>query len=339
MQKTIIRLGLLIKAFLKDKSLYLMIIAMLLLCLAMSEYQNHNDIIYNNAGIYVENADIFNTQLKDKLENENGFIEYNNREDLLKDINNGNLSCGFVLKDDISRLNYEDMSGYKIEFISTTKLSDSETFKETLFNCFLGLYNDTVIKELSSDIFENSDDTLNSHLIDLKNEYMSGDSLFSISIEYQAYEQENSKYGVAPIRGIIALCIHMTILLMGLSLYDENKGIFINSFSSSERNIVIILYFLSGALPVSIFGMIIQTFFTISSFNICDIVKMLVLICESTLLSFIMLKIIKRRKTYNALIIAFLPLNLLICPIIINIEKYIPSLIYIKYLFPVNIYL
>ena len=339
MQKTILRFGLLLKSFLKNRQFYILILLMGILCYALKVYAPPKAAALRPGGFYVEYADAFHEKLAETLVREAGFIEYKEKENLKKDVETGALSCGFVLKDDIGNLNYENLRGYTTDFYMEARSSVAQSRKEAFFDCFLKVYSDSLIRSISGEVFGNADEALYEKLMERRDAYLAGDELFFVSVQYEAGDTASEAKQPDLVRGVIALCVFFMVLFMGLTLYEDSMHDFLAAFSAYERNPVTALYFLAGAVPIMIAGLLMQAVFGESFSFGRDVLKMLALVAASVLLSLILRGILKSRRAFSAVSIAFLPLSILICPVFIRLEEYITVFSFLKYLFPVTYYL
>lgn len=328
-----------LKNNLLNKSTYLMMILMLFACLCIKDYQRLSVNAPKNCGIFEESKNHFNDMLCEELSAKESFALYEDKNELLKDIENGTICCGFVVKSDIEDFDPDTYRGYSVEFISTSQIKEAETFKELFFDAFLKEYNDIIISSLSKELLQNDTPELEARIIEAKDMYLNSNDLFTVSIEYRKNDIDMSKPLVYPIRGIIATCIFLSVLLTGLSFYDEDRRALFKSMLMTERYKAQIVYLISAALPFSLTGYILQLIFDSRNSNLTDLPQMILLIVGSIIWTIILSKIAGSRKVYNSVVFAVIPLVFILCPIIINSAQYIQSIKYIKYLIPVSFYL
>lgn len=338
MQKTLKRFCILLKNNLLSKTFYITVILMFIGCISIKEYQNNINNAPKVCGIYEKDSNTFNDKLSDVLTCKNEFLHYDNYDSLVKDIKCEKICCGFVLQGNIEDFNPKTYEGYSVNYISTNRLKEAEAFKEMFFDCFLNEYNNILITYFSREIIENSSEEIENNIIDLKEQYMNSERLFSVSLKYIDSDNEEHLPLVYPIKGVIATCIFLAALFTGLSFYSDETKVILNTFVYSERTGAKVLYLLSFILPIAVFGLVFQLIFDRGN-AWENIIRLIVLIIYSVLWTMFVQYIFKKSKTYSALIFTIIPLIFLMCPIIINAETYIPALKYIKYIIPVSVYL
>ena len=338
MGKTLTRFFVLLKNNICKKSFCIYVFLMFLLCFALYKYNNYAGLADNLCGIYLEENDAFNCELRDELLRKESFALYDNYDSMIKDINAGKLCCGFVLDDSIENFDPHDYEGYTVNYISTSRIQESETYKELFFDCFLKEYNDILIPYFGSEIFEKMDKEREKELINLKNQYLNSDKLFSVSIEYINSEDIGSIKNVYPMKGMIAVCIFLAALFTGLSFYENERKVIISSFLHSERIRIKLLYLFSLVLPVATVGVIAQLIFEHDRMSEI-LIRLLALIIYSIAWTLLLQKITKSKKLYSAIVFVIILLMFFVCPIVFNAEQYIPAIRYIKYLIPVSVYL
>ena len=130
------------------------------------------------------------------------------------------------------------------------------------------------------------------------------------------------------------------VMFMSYGNKYENKGNNIEKvFSIRERYIyTCIKQIAAGTIP-TIVSVFILIYFGNDVYVLDEMVKIILFLFISSIWISIFGSFLKDGSSFTGAIISVLLVNLLVCPVFINFEKYIPSIKYIKLLFPLGWYL
>lgn len=259
-------------------------------------------------------------------------------EDMKDEVLSGKALCGVAFAEDI----YEDsihnkpknvMRLYCASFANTKDIA-----KETIYSAFFAEYSKVILEGHVGDIYEEPSEELKQKLLDKAKEYLDGDTLFYVIKE--GYEPSGNPSGllssqVYPVRGVIALLIFLAIFLA----CGQKKDYFQRYLPPSKRVVYLFLKALSVALPMMCAGLILLAICHDMNHVGQELLGMLVLFVTSMVIGIIFSWIYRREERYATLVFALLMLNLAICPIFIDVAEVVVAIKFIRFIFPVGIYL
>jgi len=335
MQKILNWLGLSLKITLRNKNLY--ISSLLIICVSISvsqfKVEKENEII----GLFADDTELIN-EIQYNINGQKDALIYSTEDKLKADVLKGNIGSGFVFK--ITPEEYvdgDDCGGIKA--YTSPGYVYLETDKEIVYEALLKCCTDFIISKECDFVFADSDDGLSAEIIDKKNEYLMDGALFDINIMVSESENnEKNEYNTDPLKGIMALMVFLCIFLS----YGQNlKGDFaIIEGSLNPKDRIIFRVINSVVVGIWFGGIALFCLGIYSSDNLIEnIIKMAFFLTITIVWTNLIGGLIKSQAALISLAQVFLIVQLIICPVIVDLQKYLLPVKFIRYLLPVTYFL
>lgn len=322
--------------------LLLLLLGILAVCLGAKD--NSKDYSGIQVGVCVEDAN--GRRLMESMEEDDGifhFVSCVDREQMIREIERGDLECGFVLPEGF----YENIiKGRRMRQIPLYYSPSSTVHKisyEVVFSHLFEMLSDDVLRSYidyaeQNGVFPKKEKAdLQERLLDLKGKYSENGSTFAFDMKQIGIKGEKKESSFSTIRGCIAVLIFF-LSLLGLESCMEvrelskglNKRKRIEVRECSLTISVLAGVFFGGALIV-LWGQGESFFREIGGLIIYFIVL-------QVYLRILMLFLGKPAAVYGVLPV-LIPGSLLFCPVFVQIENYLPVAGFLEKLFPVSYYL
>ena len=336
MQKVLIWLLTNIKSMLRNRLFYIVSILMIVLCAVFCSIAT-NKPVDDKVGLYFDVDNSKMSPLVSSLGADREVVIFDDIESMKQSVKEANIVLGYAILADAD--DYIDSGKDKdiIEVYVSPGYLYSEVDKERFYNAWLYYCSNNLIKNEADKVFVDSDETLRTELIRKKESYLSSDELFDINIIEESAE-DSIKSEKDPVRSIVALSVFMTIFIMYGYNYSGNGQSIVKSFTLKSRVAYRFVSSFANGLIIGVVGLI-CTFAFSGKASLYDIPRLLIFIMICVIFTCIVGEIIKKEDTYTALCPVLLTLQLIICPIIIDLDMYLPIIPLLRYLFPVTYYL
>ena len=322
---------------LRNRLFYIVSILMIALCAVFCSLTK-NKQINDKVGLYFDVNPSKMNSLVTTLGNDREVMIFDDIESMKQSVSDADIALGYAVSADAN--DYIKLKKEKgiIEVYVSPGYLYSEVDKERFYNAWLNYCSNTLIEDEADKVFVESDDTLRSQLIDKKDSYLSSDALFDIKIIEE--DVSNSFVGTKkdPVRAIVALTVFMTVFIMYGYNYSGNGRSIVKSFNVRSRIVYRFISSLSHGLMIGTVGLICTFAFSDKS-SLADIPRLIIFIVISVIFTCIVGAIVQKEDTYTALCPVLLTVQLIICPIIIDLDMYLPIIPLLRYLFPVTYYL
>lgn len=283
--------------------------------------------------------------LKD-LEEEDGifrFLAFDEREEMIREIENGALECGFVLPEGF----YENIAKGKlmrqIELFYSPSSTAHKISYEVVFSYLFRNLSDYVLpryidESVERGVFTGEEAGLaRENLLAIKEKYDGGGNTFSFSYEQVGGGGEEAEASLSAVRGWIAVLVFFLSLLgladclkadeLARGLNRRNRA----RVRECSLDISIFASVLFGGLLLVLWGRGESVFMELKALGVYFIALQLYIRCLKLL--------IKRPETVYGLMPVLVLGSLLLCPVFIRIETYLPAAALLKKLFPASYYL
>ena len=325
-----------IKSLLSNRLFYIVSISMLLLCSAISSIKPtvNNDTV----AVFISKNKAEMSSLIDALKNDRDVLIYDDEEMMKQDVYDGKVIIAYsihadaydyiVLKEDRNIVDVYVSPGYLY----------GEVDKERFYNAWLYYCSNTLISDEADNVFSESDDNLKDDLIRRKDGYLSGESLFDINIIEEENPLNASSSATDPIRSVIAFSVFITIFILYGHSYSGQGFSIDRCMPLRSRTIYRFVASMSQGIIIGVIGLICLYVFS-SYANLKDIFQMIFFVLICVLWTLIMGALIRKEDTYTAVCPVIITLQLILCPVIIDLNNYMPLIGYLRYLFPVTYFL
>ena len=301
-------------------------------------------------GVFSQGDDALSLALKDALVESSGtysFVAYEDMDRLYRDVQNESIICGYILPDNLTELTSAKVHEECITSIHKPGITIQTSLNEIVYSNLIKLQGRIIISDYAADsgLFADVDTDYVDELMNYYEKYLASDVTFHMVYNtYGINGEENIEDFTEsrltfPIRGILAIVVYLAAMFGGiLYLKDKEAGIF-NTVSGTYKRLCLGIYTL---LPTFVFALVCAISLVIlgeSERPSTEIAATALLILLSTLTSVILVKILRTSKTYAFLVPMILLCCLIICPVFIKMDSYIPAAKYIEKIFAPYYYL
>lgn len=335
---------LLLKGYLRRASTWIQLLGMVLILLTLSgmrlpKADTLKAGIVNAGGEYGE-------RIAHRLLTEESIFQfslYEDEETLKKDVLNGSLECGFIFHPELDgRIRKGDCRRI-IHYLATPFSVEGEVARETVYARFFEVYSEEMLRQKDKELFERKDSARTEELVRLKRDYGESEAVFSMDIFHiereNKGEERKASDQVNPLRGIAGL------LVFFLMFMAEGRRFWLRTeridrwLTPGDRFFFGIMEKLAaGTLPaLAVWGILI--FLGESRGWIMEAGRLALLVFLGSLWSQAAGRLIRRETAFVAASFSLMLVQLLLCPIFVDLSAVFPAIGVIRMIIPVNIYL
>ncbi|MEF2587455.1 MAG: hypothetical protein U0M55_06195 [Butyrivibrio sp.] len=349
MRNFIIWFSIIGKHLLKNPLIPVFVVLIPIICAVSTIYHKNNVQSAYRAGIYIDGNDHVSRELADALLKYDGsyeFIEYNDADDLYKDVKNSYLISGFIFPDNLSikaaDVNCEDA----ILVIQQPSNSIQGSINEIVYSELIAIEGRTIItKHIESlGLFNMADTEYTDRLMDYYSRYLDSDVTFHLL--YKTYgingiQESNDSIGkiTFPVRGILAILVYLSALYGAVTYM---KDVEYGSFAAVTGSRKILCRFIYPLISSILFGVMTLISLVISGNSSgiwIELPAMLMLITLSSIFAAVFSLIVRHSRIFTVCIPMLLLGSLIFCPVFINAGSYIPAARFAEKLFVPYYYL
>lgn len=341
MQKYIVWYRLFLKAFLKNRIYQMQIVVMgiLLFLFAGASFPQNDSVqigVYAGAGKAAEN-------ITEELLTEEGvfsFCVYDSEKTLVGDVTTGKLECGFVFPDNFDQCMEQDELRNAVTYFSTPYTLNGEIAKETVYAKVLREYSDHILKQGNRDIYGNEEEERNQYLLGKNEDYLEGADLFQIQIRKMETKSSGQMSDKADLlHGISGVFVFLMIFLSYGKKYEPaDKAVYRMQRGYDKYKMAFCSGVASGTAP-GVLGLLFILGNDQSRGMAVETVMMIFLVVLSAIWVLIVGMFLKNELSHIAAVIMFMAGSLILCPVFLDLSRYIPAVRYVRVLLPLGVYL
>lgn len=342
MAKFLIWYQLQLKAWCKTRLCWfqLLVLSALLLVIMSISFPDKNNM---KAGIFCENAEFLQLVEKRLTEKKSAFsfIEYPDEKKMKEDVLSGKLECAFSINKDIIQKLAEGETKQLIHYYCTPLTTKGKVMQESIYAV---VYEDIVKNDLlqrMKDFYSPYEDlqAIEQELMEGYQRYLDEGNVYNMQVEYleiKPKKQQESKTFL--VHGIVGFILFMTMVMGGMSKNTSGSKKVELALDFYNRRFFEASYYLAIVTPLAILGMV---FNLISKEAVwwMEIPAMLLLVGTGIFWMMIYQKIISSETTMIGSVFVLVAILFILCPVFLDISRYIPAVKYLRMLFPPGIYL
>lgn len=265
------------------------------------------------------------------------FVEYDNMEQIKKDLILNNIECCYIIPDNLSQLAYKDKLKKSIEVYISTKSTMNAAINETFYSILF-----PVISEKNLEKYLSKESAVKSlykeKTLDIKDikkdyyKYLTNNSTFHFEFEGEPkeYKTTTTSLLLSPLKGLIGLMILISSLSGAFAYFKESEGL-IKRNAGVRITYILVPTVLSG---ISAFLTIIMSDGKVSDkspLTVLAIIIAYITIC--IIFTFLITVLIKSPSLYASLIPMLIIGTMVFTPFIIDFSVFVPVVQYISYIF------
>ena len=334
---------LLAKRTVKSPLLIILLLAMPILAFVISKIPSFSSETVYKGGLYVDGKDPLALAIMDELIEDNGifeFIIYDDLDKMYKDVNTGEIACGYIFPEDLSERTSMKECKHCIIALKQPETTIHTALNEMVYSKLIKFQNYDILPSFvqSMDIFAEADTEAMEKLIEYYEKYT--DSDLTMHLIFQTYGASGIVENISPqqsltfpIRGILAIMVFLAGLF-GCVTYmsDREKSI----FATISNGYKLLCQFLYVAIPTFLFGVSALITLALSknftNFGI-EILSMLMLVGLTIIFGQLIILVTRNSKICIAAIPGIIVGCLIFCPIFITASNYVPAAKVVEKLF------
>lgn len=272
------------------------------------------------------------------------FQTYENREELEQAVLSGQLECGFIVGPELDEQVKEGKIREAIVCVTTPMSVKGAVIRETVYAEFLEIYSAEILQQAEADIFGVEDEQRTKELLEYNRFNQEGTSTFQMEVHeidtatVTGQEQVDNEQ-TYPIRGMVGLLIFLIMFLAHGRKFDEGGLAVEKALTKSERFVFGCLNHAAAGTFACVVGMVLILVLTDTNAVVKELLALILLVVISSVWIMIVGSFMKAHTSFVACTLTIVIANLLLCPIFINLEAFVPALTYVKMIFPLGIYL
>ncbi len=268
------------------------------------------------------------------------YCEYKEQEEMLRDVKNGTLECGYVLPEKF----FEKLSDGKIHnqiiLYHSTASGAHKLSYEMVFCHLLDMLSEEILQEwFKESELENITDKAEAaaRLQELKENYENGDATFSFAFRHVGERQEEKQVSLDSVRGLIGVVIFF-LALLGLANSCEMAGRF-GAFAHRQAKMIEYISLHIAVAGSVLFGGLFMILAGRGGRLLYELVGHGIYFVILLGYLFVLKWILRTKEAiYGAMPVLLLG-SILFCPVFFRIETFIPAMGYLGKAFPVYWYL
>lgn len=342
MEKIITWYRLLVKSWIKRKSSWLQLAGMLLVVVLVGQIKIpdiNNTVIglCNQDGAFAQDV----IQILQTQDSVFRFQVYEDSQKMQQAVIRGELEGGFVFEKGLEKDLQKGKKKKLITAITTPLTTKGAVAKETVFAAFFQRYSKDILLEQEKTVFGREDAEISEALLKKNQEYLKSDEIFRLDFEEVAGNGKETAAGADtfPVRGMTALLIFVMILLEHGKKFEQKDCVFEKALTKREKLLFEFLRYVSIATIPALVGVGLILVTGTGVFFLKEVLVMAIFVVVCGIWMLFIGKLFRNGTTYASWIMTIVIGNLLLCPVFMDISRYVPALGYISCVFPVGIYL
>ena len=321
--------------------LFLIPVMALVYHLSLPDQENSLVGIYPGTGEHARN-------ILERLEREEGFfriVPYESGEDMMRDVESGKLECGFSFAEDFDKRFEKNNMDESILFVRTPFGTKGEVAKEFVLAQVLPEYAESLLLKEQSTFLTTTSEKLQGYFSEKNREYLDSDRTFRTEI----FEMERSVDGAngttrnTNLRGgILGILLFLLLAFTAAGIAGETDGDegFYRVLTGREKMRFLTAEYCACATVYVAVGWILGIL-SPDSMGILREGLGMILLAIGTFVAGLALRLIFRKSASARLtvILGLAGIQLLICPILLDLSEWISGIQWIRWIMPVNWYL
>ncbi len=341
MWKYIIWYGLQLKVWCKKKSCWLEICGfILLLMLVMNINLPEKDNM--KVGLCSEDGKYAASIIEHIMDRESSFDfeEYTSSEKLEKDVVAGKIECGFVFNNGFEKKIKQGDTDNIIDYICTPLTQKGFVVKEVIFSEIFKKYSENILEQSVPEIYGSQDEYILKQLKDKNAEYEQGDKYFNLQIKEISQKKETQKhYSIYMVQGIVGILVFVIMLMEGVTKFHKGSRSINKALTLREQRFFELINYIAITTPQGIVGLVAIFVVGDSRSIIEEIIALILLMGISAVFVLVLTRLFKDEINFITVGMTIILLNLIICPIFIDISQYVQGITYVRFFSPIGIYL
>lgn len=269
------------------------------------------------------------------------FVEYDSRETLLADLVAGKLECGFYFSQNFEKKFEHEKLKNSVSYVCTPLTTKGEVARETFYAALFEVYGRQMLSARAEQLFGENASAAESTLLENNEKYLAGSEVFQVNVEQtKAVENvRNTAQKVFPIHGLVAVFLFFIMFVEYGRRFDAGEGKPYLALPAPMGDGFQIMGLLAAGTVPAVLGTVMVCSSGESRGFIIEVTAMCLLLVICALWIAFAGKWIRSMTGFTSQMFLLLLINLVFCPVFVDISAYIPAFEIVRCLFPTGLYL
>lgn len=268
------------------------------------------------------------------------FVMYDSKEALQEDVIAGKLECGFYFSNNFEKKFEHEKLKNSVSYLCTPLTTKGEVARETFYAALFEVYGAQMLSARTEQLFGDNAAAAGDVLLANNEKYSKGNEVFQVNVEQtEAVQTIEDGKQVFALHGLVALFLFLIIYVEYGRRLDAGSGKPYLALPAPLGEGFQMMGLLAAGTVPAVAGLVLLLCSGESRGLLREISAMLLLLAACIVWIWIVGKWIQNLIGFTSSIFLLVLINLLFCPIFVDIAAYIPALKFVRYLCPVGIYL
>ncbi len=269
------------------------------------------------------------------------FVEYDSRETLLADLVAGKLECGFYFSQNFEKKFEHEKLKNSVSYVCTPLTTKGEVARETFYAALFEVYGRQMLSARAEQLFGENASAAESTLLENNEKYLAGSEVFQVNVEQtKAVETvRNTAQKVFPIHGLVAVFLFFIMFVEYGRRFDAGEGKPYLALPAPMGGGFQIMGLLAAGTVPAVLGTVMVCSSGESRGVLIEVTAMCLLLLICALWIAFAGKWIRSMTGFTSQMFLLLLINLVFCPVFVDISAYIPAFEIVRCFFPTGIYL
>lgn len=269
------------------------------------------------------------------------FVEYDSRETLLADLVAGKLECGFYFSQNFEKKFEHEKLKNSVSYVCTPLTTKGEVARETFYAALFEVYGRQMLSVRAEQLFGENASAAESTLLENNEKYLAGSEVFQVNVEQtKAVENvRNTAQKVFPIHGLVAVFLFFIMFVEYGGRFDAGEGKPYLALPAPMGGGFQIMGLLAAGTVPAVLGTVMVCSSGESRGVLIEVTAMCLLLVICALWIAFAGKWIRSMTGFTSQMFLLLLINLVFCPVFVDISAYIPAFEIVRCFFPTGLYL
>ena len=268
------------------------------------------------------------------------FVMYDSKEALQEDVIAGKLECGFYFSNNFEKKFEHEKLKNSVSYLCTPLTTKGEVARETFYAALFEVYGAQMLSARTEQLFGDDANAARDVLLANYEKYLKGNEVFQVNVEQtEAVETTEKEKQVFPLHGLVALFLFLIIYVEYGRRFDAGSGKPYLALPAPLGEGFQMMGLLAAGTVPAVAGLVLLLCSGESRGLLREISAMILLLAACIVWIWIVGKWIQNLTSFTSHMFLLVLINLVFCPVLVDIAAFIPALKFVRYLCPVGIYL
>ena len=269
------------------------------------------------------------------------FVEYDSRETLLADLVAAKLESGFYFSQNFEKKFEHEKLKNSVSYVCTPLTTKGEVARETFYAALFEVYGRQMLSARAEQLFGENASAAESTLLENNEKYLAGSEVFQVNVEQtKAVETvRNTAQKVFPIHGLVAVFLFFIMFVEYGRRFDAGEGKPYLALPAPMGGGFQIMGLLAAGTVPAVLGTVMVCSSGESRGVLIEVTAMCLLLVICALWIAFAGKWIRSMTGFTSQMFLLLLINLVFCPVFVDISAYIPAFEIVRCFFPTGLYL